>query len=72
MMMMAFLSQTNLILEPQNLLSVLAHLAVHQSATFNNFIDAFLECLKHERMIVQISGFNELNVRIASSNFVSE
>src|SRR5688572_15232642 len=60
-MMMAFLPQSDLRFEAQNLFAILAHLAVHVAGAFQDLPDAVGEGFQHQRMVVQIGRLDELD-----------
>ena len=72
MMVMAFLGQPNLVLEPKNLFAVFAHLAIHQVLPGFNLIHPVFKRGKNQFVIVKISGLQELDARMPRSNLVGE
>ena len=70
MVMMAFLGQPDFGLEPEDLLAILAHLAVHQIGAFTDFDDPVGEGFEHLRVVVQIGRFHKLDVRVVRCDHV--
>ena len=62
-MVMAFLRESDLGLEAEHLLAVLAHLAVHQVLPVEDFLHAVDEGVDDQRMVVEVAGLDELDLR---------
>ena len=60
---MAFLLKADFGFESQHLFTVLAHLAIHVAGAFQDLGHPVGEGLKHQGMVVQIAGLDELDVR---------
>ncbi len=65
MMVVALLIKTNLGLETENLIAILAHLAVHVAGTLEDLLDPVDKGVDHQGMVVQVSGLDELDPRMA-------
>jgi len=63
-MMMALLGQADLGLEAENLLAVLAHLAVHQVGTGEYFRQPVGKGVEYERVVVEIGRLDELDIGV--------
>ena len=63
--MVAFLRCANFVLETQDLCTILAHCAVHLVLAVKYFGDTFCECRNDLRMIVEVTGLDELTVWVA-------
>lgn len=70
MVVVAFLRQTNLCFKPQHLLTIFAHLAVHDIFAIECFFNAIHERINDQIMIVQITSFDELNIGMFCCNFI--
>ena len=66
----AFLGQADLVLEAQNLLSVLAELAVHQVLAGQDFLDPFGEIVEHGRVVAQVRRLDEVDLRMTGRHHV--
>ena len=69
---MTFLRQADLVLEAKNLFAILAHLAVHKVLASNDLVDPVLEGREDERMIVEVTGLHELDLRMPRCHLVGE
>ena len=72
MMMMARLRQPDLRFKAENLLAVLAHLAIHHRSALENFLKANFKSIQNQRMIIEITGLEKLDVRISLSNNIGK
>ena len=72
MVMVAFLRETNLVLEAQHLRPVFAERAVHIVVTTENFAHPVGECGDDLGMIIQISRFHEFGCGMRRSNLVGK
>ena len=70
MMVVAFLHQTHLILEAEHLFAILAQLAIHRVAAAQNLQRPFGKGVQHKRVIVQVSRFDEFDVRVPCGDLV--
>jgi len=70
MMVMAFLRQANLVFEAQNLIAVFAHLTVHVVRALNNLHQALCKGFHDHRMIIQITGLHEFQLRVPGGDLV--
>jgi len=70
MVVMAFLRRALLRLEAKHLLTILAQLAIHQRFANKNFVDPIRERIEHEFMVVQITGFDKFDPRVAFGDHV--
>ena len=68
MMVVAFLRHAHFRLETEHLFAVFAHLAVHHAGPFEDFNQPVLECVDHQGMIVEITGLEKADTRMALSN----
>src|SRR5260221_3991393 len=64
-MMVAFLADADLALVADELLAILAELAVHLVVAGADLGDALGEAVEHQRVIAQIVGFDELDAGMA-------
>ncbi len=64
MVMVALLGQSDLALETEHLLAVLAHLAVHQVCTVADFLHPVGKGLEHQRMVVEVGRLDELDAGV--------
>ena len=71
-MVVTFLGRADFIFEAQDLRPILAHGAVHLVLTFKDLRHTLREGCDHLRMVVEIPGLDELNVRIAFGHDIRE
>ena len=64
MMVMALLRQAHFDLETENLLAVLAELAVHVVLAVQDLVHAIGEGVQHHGVVVQVAGLEELDLRM--------
>ena len=64
MVVMAGLRQAHLGLEPQNLLAIFAHLAVHVVGAFKDLAHPLNHRVDHQIMVIEIIGLDECDVRV--------
>ena len=72
MMVMAFLRQADLRLEAQHLGAILAQAAIHLVLAGQDLLDPIGEGIEHQRMILQILGMEELDLRMARRHLVGD
>ena len=72
MVVMALLGQSHLFLEAKHLGAVFAHAAVHVVVAVEDLAYAVGESGYDARMVVQVGGFDELDVRVGGGNLVGE
>ena len=72
MMMVRFLCQSNLGLEPQNLCPVFAQGTVHIVVSMQNFTHPVSKCGNHFWVIIQIAGFDEFNIGVRRRHLVGK
>ena len=72
MMVMAFLGETDLVLEPEHLCPVLAKRTVHVVVAIQNLTDPIGKGGDDLWVIIEIPGLHEFNVRMRRRNFVGE
>ena len=70
MMMVTLLRRANLCLKPQHLRAIFAQCTIHQVLTAKDLCHPLGKGRDDLRMVVEISGFDELNVRVLSGNLV--
>ena len=70
MVMVAFLRQANLIFKAENLFTVFAHLAIHHRKPVNDLVYPVLECVKHQRVIIEITCFDKFYFWMPCCNFI--
>ena len=64
MMMMALLRKAHFTFKSQHLLPVFAELAIHQVPSFEDFIYTFRKGIQNQRMIIEVGGLDEFNLRM--------
>ena len=64
MMMMTILRKAHFTLKSQHLLPVFAELAIHQVPSFEDFIYTFRKGIQNQRMIIEVGGLDEFNLRM--------
>ena len=64
MMVMTLLRKANLTFKSQHLFPVFAELAIHQVPSFEDFIYTFRKGIQNQRMIIEVGGLDEFNLRI--------
>jgi len=72
MVMMAFLRETNLVLEAQNLRPVFAQRAVHIVVTVKNFANTVGKCGDDLGMVVQIASLDKFGSGVRRRNLVGK
>ena len=72
MVVVTFLRQTNLILKPEYLFAIFAHLAVHDVLTIFNLVHTVFESRQNKIMVIEVSRFQKFNLGIAGRNIVRE
>ena len=64
MMMMTLLRKAHFTFKSQHLLPVFAELAIHQVPSFENFIYTFRKGIQNQRMVIEVRGLDEFNLRM--------
>ena len=64
MMVMTLLWKAYFTFKPQHLLPVFAELAIHQVPSFENFIYTFRKGIQNQRMVIEVGGLDEFNLRM--------
>ena len=64
MMMMTLLRKAHFTFKAQHLLPVFAELAIHQVPSFENFINTFRKGIQNQRMVIEVGGLDEFNLRM--------
>ena len=64
MMMMTLLRKAHFTFKSQHLFSVFAELAIHQVPSFEDFIYTFRKGIQNLRMIIEVGGLDEFNLRM--------
>jgi len=64
MMMMTLLRKAHFTFKSQHLFTVLAELTIHQIPTFENFIYTFRKGIQNQRMVIEVGGLDEFNLRM--------
>ena len=64
MMMMTLLRKAHFTFKSQHLLPVFAELAIHQVPSFEDFIYTFGKGIQNQRMVIEVGGLDEFNLRM--------
>ncbi len=64
MMVMTLLRKAHFTFKSQHLLPVFAELAIHQVPSFEDFIYTFRKGIQNQRMIIEVGGLDEFNLRM--------
>ena len=64
MMMMTLLRKAHFTFKSQDLLPVFAELAIHQVPSFEDFIYTFRKGIQNQRMVIEVGGLDEFNLRM--------
>lgn len=64
MMMMTLLRKAHFTFKSQHLLPVFAELAIHQVPSFEDFIYTFRKGIQNQRMVIEVGGLDEFNLRM--------
>ena len=64
MMMMTLLRKAHFTFKSQHLFPVFAELAIHQVPSFENFIYTFRKGIQNQRMVIEVGGLDECNLRM--------
>ena len=64
MMMMTLLRKAHFTFKSQHLLPVFAELAIHQVPSFEDFIYTFRKSIQNQRMVIEVGGLDEFNLRV--------
>ena len=64
MMMMTLLWKAHFTFKSQHLLPVFAELTIHQVPSFEDFIYTFCKGIQNQRMVIEVVGLDELNLRM--------
>ena len=64
MMMMTLLRKAYFTFKAKHLFPVFAELAIHQIPTFENFIYTFRKGIQNQRMVIEVGGLDEFNLRM--------
>ena len=64
MMMMTLLRKTHFTFKSKHLLPVFAELTIHQVPSFKNFIYTFGKGIQNKRMVIEVGGLDEFNLRM--------
>ena len=64
MMMMTLLRKAYFTFKSQHLFPVFAELAIHQVPSFEDFIYTFRKGIQNQRMVIEVGGLNEFNLRM--------
>ena len=68
MMVMTLLRKAHFTFKSQHLLPVFAELAIHQVPSFEDFIYTFRKGIQNQRMIIEVGGVDEFNLRMPLGN----
>ena len=71
MVVMAFLWQTVVVFEADNLFPVFTHQAIHIVVTAHDAAYAFFEAVDDAIVVVEVTRFNKLNIRKFRCDFIS-
>ena len=64
MMMMTLLRKAHFTFKSKHLLPVFAELAIHQVPSFEDFVYTFRKGIQNQRMIIEVGGLDEFNLRM--------
>ena len=64
MMMMALLRKAHFIFKSKHLFPIFTELAIHQVPSFKNFIYTFRKGIQNQRMVIEVGGLDEFNLRM--------
>ena len=64
MMMMTLLRKAHFTFKSQHLFPVFAELAIHQVPSFEDFIYTFRKGIQNQRMVIEVGGLDEFNLRM--------
>ena len=64
MMMMTHLWKAHFTFKSQHLFPVFAELAIHEVPSFENFIYTFRKGIQNKRMVIEVRGLDEFNLRM--------
>ena len=64
MMVMTLLRKAHFTFKSQHLLPVFAELTIHQVPAFEDFIYTFRKGIQNQRMIIEVGGLDEFNLRM--------
>ena len=64
MMVMTLLRKAHFTFKSQHLLPVFAELAIHQVPSFEDFIYTFRKGIQNQRMVIEVGGLDEFNLRM--------
>ena len=64
MMVMTLLRKAHFTFKSKHLLPVFAELAIHQVPSFEDFIYTFRKGVQNQRMVIEVGGFDEFNLRM--------
>lgn len=70
MVVVALLALADVGFKAKHLFAILAHLAVHHSRTLEDLLDAILEGIEHQRVVIQIARLDELDLRMPRRHLV--
>ena len=68
MMVMTLLRKAHFTFKSQHLLPVFAELAIHQVPSFEDFFYTFRKGIHNQRMIIEVGGLDEFNLRMPLSD----
>ena len=64
MMVMTLLRKAHFTFKSQHLFPVFAELAIHQVSSFEYFIYTFRKGIQNQRMVIEVGGLDEFNLRM--------
>ena len=64
MMVMTLLRKAHFTFKSQHLFPVFAALAIHQIPSFKDFIYTFRKGIQNQRMVIEVGGLDEFNLRM--------
>ena len=64
MMMMTLLRKANFTFKAKHLFPIFAELAIHQVPSFEDFIYTFRKGIQNQRMVIEVGGLDEFNLRM--------
>ena len=67
-MMMTLLRKAHFTFKAKHLFPVFAELAIHQVPSFEDFIYTFGKGIQNQRMVIEVGGLDEFNLRMPLGN----
>ena len=64
MMVMTLLRKAHFTFKSKHLFPIFTELTIHQVPSFENFIYTFSKGIQNQRMVIEVGGFDEFNLRM--------